>query len=367
MTRDRKLVALFSVLAVMAGTFVGVHVATAGPAVHAVSRTVTLQDPASLTVQFLGDTMLGDAAQPDLDRNGYQWPLQYVAPLLSADFSIANAEAPISARTGFADPLKDYSYASSPAAARALAASGIDALGLANNHANDLGPLGLADTVANARRQGMATFGAGRLPLAERPLLIRSPAGTLGIVGIGENFGSRTTAGTTQAGTVVLSPRAVQRGVDLARAAGAEWVVAYVHWGDNYQPVVPQQRAWARVFADAGYDMVIGTGPHVVQPIKVVRGMPVVYSIGNFVFGSPGRFASFGMKGYGLSMQLELARHQPIGVSATCLRTDNDDVNYQPRPCTPQQAAELFSTVSPRLSIVGNKAFLRCACLGPRG
>ena len=60
----------------------------------------------------------------------------------------------------------------------------------------------------------------------------------------------------------MISPATVRRGAALARAAGADWVIAFVHWGENYQPVNAQQRAAAQEFAAAGYDMVVGSGPH---------------------------------------------------------------------------------------------------------
>jgi poly-gamma-glutamate synthesis protein (capsule biosynthesis protein) len=364
-TRDRKLILIFTLFAVTAATAVGFHVANATPPLETVSAEVTLQRPGQLSVTFLGDTMLADGAKPALDANGYDWPFQFAHTVLGADFTIANAEAPITDRAVVANPLKPYSYAVSPQAAPALARAGVDALGLANNHAMDLGPAGLVDTATHARAAGMATFGAGpTLKSAQRPLLLRSSAGTLAVVAIGENFGKASTATSDHPGTVALSPANVQRGIDVARAAGADWVVAYVHWGDNYQPVVPEQRAAARAFAAAGYDMVIGTGPHVVQPITMVAGMPVAFSIGNFSFGSPGRYKSFGALGYGLALRLDLSADKAASISATCLATDNQVVDYQMRPCTKAQSAELFPTVSRQLTPVSaDTARLNCGCL----
>jgi poly-gamma-glutamate synthesis protein (capsule biosynthesis protein) len=365
-TRDRKLIAGFTAIAVAAATAVGLHVAQATPPLETVSRQVTLQQPGHLSVTFLGDTMLADGAKTALDANGYDWPFQLSHAVLGADFTIANAEAPISDRTVVANPLKPFSYAASSLAAPALARAGVDALGLANNHAMDLGPAGMVDTVNNVGAAGVATFGAGlTLKSAQRPLLLRSPAGTLAVVAIGENFGKNSTATDSHPGTLALSAATVQRGVDVARAAGADWVVAYVHWGDNYQPVVPEQRAYAQAFAAAGYDMVIGTGPHVVQPITMVAGMPVAYSIGNFSFGSPGRYKFFHALGYGLALRLDLSRDRAARISVTCLATDNAVVAYQARPCTQAQSSQLFPTVSTQLTPLGaDTALLNCDCLG---
>ena len=178
-----------------------------------------------------------------------------------------------------------------PIAAGAIARAGIDGVSLNNNHAMDAGPVGLSETFGHLGSVNLPAFGAGEdLARAERPLLLHSEIGTVGIVGLGENFGQATRATELQAGTVVLSPKTVQRGVDLARAAGADWVIAYVQWGDNYAQVNDQQRYWAQMLAAAGYDMVLGAGPHIAQPIEFIGSVPIVYSLGNFVYGDSGPF-----------------------------------------------------------------------------
>jgi poly-gamma-glutamate synthesis protein (capsule biosynthesis protein) len=218
----------------------------------------------------------------------------------------------------------------------------------------------------NLDAAGIASVGAGpNRARAEQPLLLRTPFGTLGVVSIGESYGHRATE--DQAGTLVLSRETVQRGAALARAVGADWVVAAVHWGDNYAPINAAQRAFAHEFADAGYDLVIGTGPHRTQPIEYVGSMPVIYSIGNFVFGTNGRFAHFGAPGFGLSVNLELTRDTAPQVSVRCLLADNMAVNFQPRPCTPEEAAAFLPSLSTRLAVQGEIGLLPCDSCAARG
>jgi poly-gamma-glutamate synthesis protein (capsule biosynthesis protein) len=275
------------------------------------------------------------------------------------DFTIANAESPISDRTEPWNPAKKFSHTSRPAAAAALARVGVDAVTLANNHAFDAGPEGLADTIRNLDAAGIASVGAGpNLARAEQPLLLRTEFGTLGVVSIGESFGHR--ASEDRAGTLVLSREQVHRGATSARAAGADWVVAAVHWGDNYAPINATQRAFAQEFATAGYDLVIGHGPHTVQPIEYVGSMPVIYSIGNSVFGTNGRYMQFGAPGFGLSVNLNLSPDTAPQVAVRCLLTDNLAVNFQPRPCTPDEAAGFLPTLTPQLTLQGEAGVLRC-------
>lgn len=365
--RDRILIVVccltaMGILAAMASDF-GLRGALP---VESVGQPTVFGSADTLTLQFLGDTMIGDGAVPLLSEAGYDAPLDGVRPLLDGDFVIANAEAPISLGTVAANPGKAYSYNSDPQAAATLGRAGVDALGLGNNHSMDMGLPGLKDTARFASANAVLTFGAGEnLAEAERPLLVRSRLGIVGIVALGENFGQSTRATVANSGTVALSATSVQRGVDLARAAGADWVVAYVHWGDNYEDTNAQQRYWAKLLADAGYDLVVGTGPHITGPIEFIGSVPVAYSIGNFVFGAPGRFGSFGKSGIGLVLTAELSRSAPASISVRCIMTDNFVVNYVPQPCTDAETRAVMPLISPRLVVYGNAGHLACGCFRP--
>ncbi|MDP4119344.1 MAG: CapA family protein [Bacillota bacterium] len=72
---------------------------------------------------------------------------------------------------------------------------------------------------------------------------------------------------------------------DIAYArAHADFVVVLVHWGiENSTEVSARQRELAKIFADNGADAVIGTHPHVIQPIEYIKNTLVVYSLGNFI------------------------------------------------------------------------------------
>jgi poly-gamma-glutamate synthesis protein (capsule biosynthesis protein) len=302
--------------------------------------------------------MLGDAAVPSLRKNGYQWAFRHVHHLVDGEIVLANLEGPITTKKLPFNPLKDYSYTVKPAAAHALAALGVDAVSLGNNHAMDSGPAGELDTERFLSAARITSFGAGaNLTEARAPLLLRTGAGTIGVVALGEDFGSDVTAEPAQAGTVVLTAENVQRGIDDARRAGADWVVAMVHWGDNYAPVDPSQDYWAPYLAKAGYDLVVGTGPHIPQRIEVVGGMPVVYSLGNFAFGSPGRFPNHRL-GVGLVMTATFAADKPIGVSFRCVVTDNDVVEFQPRPCGTRRSMQTWRLLGPDVVPAGHRAVL---------
>ena len=73
--------------------------------------------------------------------------------------------------------------------------------------------------------------------------------------------------------------------IKKARAAGADVVIVYPHWGTEYTPKpFAGQQALARAVIDAGADMVIGNHAHWVGAMEVYKGKPIWYALGNFVF-----------------------------------------------------------------------------------
>ena len=304
-------------------------------------------------ILWLGDTLLADAATPRLEANGYGWAFERLLPLPEADVVIVNAEGPITTETAVYDHTQPWTYHAQPAAADALAAIGVGAAGLANNHALDRGPAGLADTLAHLGAAGVRPLGAGAdLGEALRPLRIATPHGEVAVLAFGQGGGVRKNAAANRPGLAVVTPCSVREAARAARANGARWLVGFVHWGANYAEVQHAQRRQAAIFAGAGYDLVIGHGSHVAQPIAAVEGMPVVYSLGNFVFGTPGRFSA-AFPGAGLMATTELGRGGIEALRLRCIRTDNDEVRYQPRPCDAAETRAALGALHPDIELIG--------------
>ena len=258
-----------------------------------------------------GDVMLGRGVA------GVSQPFAAVIPWLrAADLALANLECVI-APGGTPHPgqldepaLQPYRLYAPPSAVTALREVGFDVLGLANNHALDLGPAGLAETVSRLQAAGIATVGAG--PSAEAALqpLIRQVGGVRlaflafnavpdpADTGLTKTEAPDQNGGWTRAG---WDREQVTAAIAAARAqAGA--VIVSVHWGYEYEMRAdPAQRDAAHAMLDAGADLVIGHHPHVVQSFEVATkcqkpgflekpgfstggGQFVAYSLGNFVF-----------------------------------------------------------------------------------
>jgi poly-gamma-glutamate capsule biosynthesis protein CapA/YwtB (metallophosphatase superfamily) len=259
-----------------------------------------------------------------------------------------------------ANPGAKYTYASDPAHLAALREIGVDALNLGNNHAMDRGGDGLDDTIRHAQQGGLAAFGAGETrAAASMPLMVRSEQLDVAVVSFGEDFGALHRSTETSPGMLPLRLDRVEQAMRSARDNGADKVVAFVHWGNNYEDVNAQQRYWAGVFADAGYDAVIGSGSHTLQAVEVLDDMPVVYGIGNFVFGAPGRFAAYGKPGLGAVVGL---RWNQSGVGTVALRvieTDNKMVDYVARPVPEAELATAKSIIGDAVTWQADVATLR--------
>lgn len=346
------------VLALAAGC-TGEREESCGGDVEAAPTPTERSDAPAFRVLWLGDTLLADAAEPHLVASGYAWAFDGLRPLLDADYVVANAEGPITTETAVYDPLQPWSYAARPEVARALATEGVSAVGLANNHAMDRGPAGLADTIEHLGASGVSVFGAGAdLDEALRPLIVDTPHGRVGIVAFGQGGGARKNAGEARPGIAVLTRCNAAEGARLARDDGARWLVAFVHWGVNYGEVMHVQRRQAALLAGAGYDLVIGHGPHVAQHVEVVDGMPVLYSLGNFVFGTPGRF-TVDAPGFGLMATTAFGPRGFEELQLHCIRTDNDEVEFQPRPCSLAEADAALRAVHPDIAVREGVGVLR--------
>ena len=325
-----------------------------------VCRTEPLKQSADpFTILWGGDTLLGDAAKSDLATLGFEWPFAHIQPLLEgADASIFNAEGPVTTLTAKHIAKMPYHYNVDPLGAAAMAASGLTIAGMANNHAMDRGPAGLVDTKKNFKAVGIETFGAG-LTMADalKPAIIETPHGRVGVVGFTKRYLVEMMASPTKSGVTGLTEKRARRVAASAREAGVDHLAAFVHWGENYSEIEKGQRNMAGWLRDAGFDLVVGHGPHVPQVVDPTCGQPVAYSIGNLVFGTPGRFTEE-FPGYGIILRTEVGAEGFQAIEANCIQTDNKRVKFQPRPCEGEEAERVLKGFLPGAVIEGNKARL---------
>ena len=227
----------------------------------------------------------------------------------SADLAIANFENP--APNVFRYHTSGTTFSADPKLIKGLANVGIDWVGLANNHIRDAGGDGILQTIANLKKYGIASSGAGKdLTAARKPAILT--AGGVKVAFLAYDTIRRDAgAGTARAGSALMSAGAMRADVKAARKAGAEVVIIFPHWGTEYDPTpFAGQQKLARAAIDAGADMVIGNHAHWAGAVEVYDGKPIWYALGNFVFDQTWSIPT--MEG----ITLELTFHGPTLVQA---------------------------------------------------
>ena len=234
---------------------------------------------------FGGDVMLGRGvarADPAELFTGLR------GALVSADYAAANLESPLTTRPHLARAGPNALEAR-PSAARLLKAAGFDAVGIANNHAGDAGPHTVADTMHALAAAGVRAVGGGATAaVAYAPLLVRIGGVRVALLDfdatlVGPPAGPRTP------GVASWRTALVRRAVRRARTE-ADVVAVGLHGGVEYVSATdPRMLGLARQLSRWGADVVWGSGPHVVQPVHVLKApggrvTVVATSLGNLVF-----------------------------------------------------------------------------------
>ncbi len=200
-----------------------------------------------------------------------------------ADLAIANFENPAPDQPRY--HTSGTVFSADPALIAGLANAGIDYVSVANNHIRDAGGAGLLQTIANLRKDGIASSGAGsNLAAARRPGVFTVDGTKVAILAY-DAIAGYYHATASRIGSAPLVASYVRADVKAARAAGAGLVIVFPHWGTEYRskPSAAQQ-ALARAIIDAGADMVIGNHAHWAAAMEVYKGKPIWYALGNFVF-----------------------------------------------------------------------------------
>jgi len=249
------------------------------------------QLPRDRRLLFVGDVMLSRAVGAKMQSEGdFAFPFRKIADTLAAaDLTFANLECPVSDTGRNRHHL--YSFRAAPGAIAGLNFAGIDVVSLANNHMYDWGPEALVDTVRRLREAGIRPVGAGANDLeAHYPVLIDLGDLRLAFLAYVDVEPKLAAAAPGRPGVAWLEPGRVLADIRFARPL-ADLVIVSPHWGIEYatQPNRRQVELAHRMI-DAGADLVVGTHPHVVQPVEEYNGRWIAYSLGNFIFDqkSPG-------------------------------------------------------------------------------
>jgi hypothetical protein len=217
-----------------------------------------------------------------------------------------------------------YAFLTPGALAPRLAEAGFTHLNLANNHSNDFGPAGRASTDSAFAALGIELYGPlGRIAVDS---VRRGDSLTVvGLIGFTTYPFAYDLLDIDRSAAVVDSMRPLVDLLVVTFHGGAEGIAA-AHTGEVAESLGQEPRGelrrWAHAMVDAGADAVIGHGPHVLRGIEFYRGMPIAYSLGNFL-----TYGGFNLRGplgitavlqlsYGPNHRLEKARLIPMRQSS---------------------------------------------------
>jgi hypothetical protein len=241
------------------------------------------------TATFGGDVLIhGMVADTARTGDGYDFSpmLDPIAPLLQgSDLAICHLEVTLG-REG-EQPTGYPVFRSPPQLAVDLAEAGFDGCSIASNHALDYGETGVYATLDGMDAAGLQHTGTARSQ-EERDAPVFYDAAGLRIAHLSYSYGFNGFTRPEGKDWIAnpIEPEQILADAAVARDAGADAVVASLHWGTEYRhDIQPEQMAVAEVLAaePGAVDLVIGHHAHVVQPVSKVGDMWVVWGLGNML------------------------------------------------------------------------------------
>lgn len=221
---------------------------------------------------FTGDVMLDRDVRRLISQKSASWPTKRIERLFwSQDINMVNLEGPITSNESISlgtevQQREHFLFTFDPEqTTNFLELNRINLVNLNNNHTLNFGPNGLNQT-KNILKKKKVDF------LSKEQDYISKETNGIKIGFVGYSW---------------FSGNSFEKVLESVKKAKKEndYVVVYTHWGREYELVQNQRQVTeAHQMVDHGADLIIGSHPHVVQPVEAYKGKTIFYSLGNFVF-----------------------------------------------------------------------------------
>lgn len=287
---------------------------------------------------------LSQAKDPQTGEYDFSPSFEYITDhIQKADLAVANFESTLAGEDRGYD---GYPLFNSPdELADNLKDAGFDLMCTANNHSLDRGEKALYRTIEVFEDAGLPTFGTARTrEERDTPLIIDVNGINIAFLAYTDSTnGIPVPAGKDYIINFIdlnSDPNLINAEItfneDIARArdAGADLIAVYMHWGLEYRF---SQNDWqmnlAQLLAKAGADLILGSHPHVIQPMEYITVKQddgsyheafVAYSMGNFISNQhyiAGAIPTEEVK-YGMLLKIHLEKDNITGKAYI------DDVEY---------------------------------------
>lgn len=315
----------------------------------------------NVNVAVLGDTYLGEwyaAHRKRLGRwdpivdEGYDYSFEQVGSLISdADFRIANFEGVLVKDLSYS-PLKRVKKfvlgADIEETTSLMQRQSIDLVTLATNHIKDYGQDGVIQTIQALKDKKIAYVGSDdTVAGASKPFRLKTKTQEIFIFNaywykryqfqvtdtyaIGDNLGA-----------TCISSQFCKKISDIKQEHPNAKVIVIPHWGIDFRPIQAYQRENARKLVKAGADLIIGHGPHALQPAEKIEDTDILYSIGNFVFNSDGEYkANPTALPYGAIVNLQF-KGKSLYANLKFIETNNFKTKWIPKEVTNEEFNEII-------------------------
>lgn len=265
-----------------------------------------LQDSTSneISLLFIGDIMqhgpqIKAAYDDSLKKYDYSSCFQHIAPIAkNTDFTIANLEVTLAGK-----PFKGYPQFSSPDnLAVTLKNAGINYLVTANNHSCDRRSKGVKRTINTLDNLGIhhtGTFLDSNDRNKNNPLIIEKNGIRVAIL----NYTYGTNGLSVKKPLIVnyIDTTVISQDLKACAMDGYDKIIVFMHWGLEYKSLPSDyQKQYASFCFRNGVDYIIGSHPHVLQPMErfydstLQKEQLIVYSLGNFVSNQRARYKDGG-------------------------------------------------------------------------
>ena len=240
-----------------------------------------------LSLIMVGDALLHGSVYRDAYKNGvynFDSQLEYIKPIVqNYDLAFYNQESILG---GTELGLSDYPAFNSPQEfGDAMVNSGFNLVSLANNHTMDRGEKAVLNSCEYWKsKENVLAAGSYCSKEASEAIQIREKNGikytmlayTYGTNGISVPQGKEYLVNLYSDEKAKSDIEKVRDKVDL--------LIVSMHWGTEYQaePTEEQKRE-AEYLSSLGVDIIIGTHPHIIEPITYINNTLVIYSLGNFI------------------------------------------------------------------------------------
>lgn len=265
------------------------------------------EEPINLSISCVGDIMVHspqipsqyDSSTGTYDyNNNFELVKKYIQ---NSDLSLCNLETTFAGGSYAGYPL----FNAPEALADAIKNAGWDVAITANNHNMDTGLTGMKRTLEISRQAGLKTTGT-QLDGEKNYTMVTVKGVKMAVIAY--SYETMNVNGSTTINGNPIAPEAepylntfnyatldedlgkVKDTIADAKNNGAEIIICYFHWGEEYQRSPNDyQTTMARQVADMGADMIFASHPHVLQGMEMLtsettgKQVPVFYSMGNFI------------------------------------------------------------------------------------